>query len=177
MEAGLDADGKPGIELAPLPRERVGPFLILGVPKEASAATIEARWAQCVLWARQGKTRSPLGDVHWAREVLRDPEHRLDADAASLNTDVAGSELSRLAAVFHLESRTPGWTPLDPDLPPLRSADIPEVAEIRSSVPAPEVPVELPGVGRWLADFAHAALDPWSIPLPPKVSPRGSDHE
>lgn len=72
-----------------LPREQVGPFLILGVPKEADAEAIEAAWAQGVLWARQGKTATPLADIHWARTVLRDPAHRSAADAASLNPDVA----------------------------------------------------------------------------------------
>src|SRR5262249_35670404 len=57
----------PGVELASLPREQVGPFLILGVPKDADAETIEAHWAQRVLWARQGKSRISLEDIHWAR--------------------------------------------------------------------------------------------------------------
>ena len=76
-----------GIELAPLKRDRIGPFLLLGAAKDADADTIEARWAQSVLWARQGKTKVPLGDVHWAREVLRDTEQRLTADVASLNAE------------------------------------------------------------------------------------------
>src|SRR5205807_1510662 len=95
----------PGVELAPLPREQVGPFLLLGVAKDADAETIEAHWAQRVLWARQGKTHVPLEDIHWARQVLRDPERRLAADAASLNPDTAGdppdptgSALQRLCA-------------------------------------------------------------------------------
>src|SRR5438067_2860192 len=106
-----------GVELASLPREQVGPFLILGVPKDADAETIEAHWAQRVLWARQGKTRIPLEDIHWARSVLRDPEQRLAADAASLNLDVAGDELRRLARLYGLDPGRPGCQPLDPDPP------------------------------------------------------------
>src|SRR5437763_3371842 len=106
-----------GIELTDLPRERAGPFLILGVPKDADAEAIEARWAQCVLWARQGKTRTPLGDIHWARGVLRDPEQRLAADAAGLNPDTAAGELRRLAELYHLEPARPAWEPLDPAPP------------------------------------------------------------
>ena len=87
----------PGVELAPLPREQVGPFLVLGVPKDADSETVEAHWAQRVLWARQGKSRIPLEDIHWARQMLRDPERRLPADAASLNPDTTGNDLRRLA--------------------------------------------------------------------------------
>src|SRR5262245_26486560 len=105
----------PGVELVLLPRERVGPFLILGVPKDADAETIDAHWAQRVLWARQGKTRIPLEDIHWAREVLRDPERRLAADAASLNPDTAAGELTRLLLIYGLEPAKPTWTALEPE--------------------------------------------------------------
>jgi hypothetical protein len=156
----------PGVELAPLPREQVGPFLILGVPKDADADTIEAHWAQRILWARQGKTRIPLADIHWARAVLRDPEQRLAADVASLNPDTAGDELRRLARLYGLDPSKPGWPPLDPD-PPAGAVDVPDPAEVRPGLPAPAVPMELPGVARWLEEFARAPLDPWGLALPP----------
>src|SRR3954454_19589645 len=73
------------VELAPLPREQVGPFILLGVPKDADTETIESHWAQRVIWARRGQTRTALEDIHWAREVLRDPERRVAADLDSLN--------------------------------------------------------------------------------------------
>ena len=57
----------------PSVRELVGPFLILGVDKDADEATIDAHWAERVLWCRKGTTKLSLEDVHWAREVLRDP--------------------------------------------------------------------------------------------------------
>jgi hypothetical protein len=155
-------DSPPGIELTLLPRERVGPFLILGVPKDADAATIDAHWAQRVLWARQGKSRIPLEDIHWARAVLRDPEQRLAADVASLNPDTTGDELRRLARLYHLDR--PAWQPLDPEPTSAQAGEVPDPQDVRSGVPSPAVPTELPGVARWLDEFAHAPLDPWSLP-------------
>jgi hypothetical protein len=140
--------------------------LLLGVPKDADALQIEASWARCVLWARQGKTQVALGDVHWAREVLRDPEQRLAADAASLNTDLASEALRKLTARYHLDGPGPAWTPIDPDPPALKPTDLPDLETARASVPAPDVPLELPGVARWLEEFARIPLDPWAIDLP-----------
>jgi hypothetical protein len=141
------------------------------VPKDADDETINAAWAQRVLWARQGKTQASLEDIHWARAVLRDPSQRLAADAASLNPDVAGEELRKLTRLWSLDGK-PGWPPVDPE-PPTVAADIPDPDAVRPGVPAPAVPVELPGVARWLDDFANAPLDPWSIalPLPPSKGP------
>jgi hypothetical protein len=163
------ADDTP-VAVPPLPRERVGPFLILGVAKDADDETIDAAWARGVLWARQGRTRIPLGDIHWARAVLRDPAQRFAADAASLNPDVGGEELRRLAKLWHVDGGRPGWTPLDPD-PAAVTVDVPDPAAVRSTVPAPAVPVDLPGVARWLDEFARAPLDPWGLALPP-VDPK-----
>ena len=150
---------------APLPRERVGPFLILGIPKDADDEAIEAAWAQRVLWARQGKTAIPLEDIHWARALLRDPDQRLAADAASLNPDIASEELRRLTRLWKLDGR-PDWAPLDPN-PPALETDVPDPAAIRPTVAAPSVPVDLPGVARWLDDFARGPLDPWGLNLVP----------
>jgi hypothetical protein len=152
------------VAVAPLSREQVGPFLILGVAKDADDASIEAAWALRVLWARQGKTRIPLEDIHWARAVLRDPTQRLGADVAGLNADTAANELRRLMRLWHLDGK-PGWTPFDPD-PPAVAADVPDPATVSATVPAPSIPVDLPGVARWLDEFAKAPLDPWSLALP-----------
>src|SRR6059058_1438306 len=105
------------VALAPLPREQAGPFLILGVSKDADDEAIDAAWAQRVLWARQGKTRIPLEDIHWARAVLRDPEQRRAADAGSLNLDTAAGELRRLARLWHVDHGRPGWAVVDPEPP------------------------------------------------------------
>jgi hypothetical protein len=37
-------------------------------------------------------------------------------------------------------------------------------------VPAPAVPIELPGVARWLDEFARAPIDPWGITIPADTS-------
>lgn len=149
---------QPGIEIVPLPREKAGPFLILGVGKDATAEQIEAAWAQRVLWARQGKTSIPLGDIHWARETLRDPERRLDADAASLNLDTQAGELARLQRLYGLEPDRPSWTPADPEPPP----DGPDAATLLAQLPLPPEPLEVAGLERFLDDFANESIDPWS---------------
>jgi len=164
----------PGVELASLPREQVGPFLILGVPKDADAETIEAHWAQRVLWARQGKSRIPLEDIHWARQVLRDPERRLIADAASLNPDTTGNDLRRLAQSFHLDPPRPAWEPIEPELPVGPEMEVPDPTEVQSRLPAPDVPLKLPAVAGWLERFARAPIDPWSVTLPPPDPPQES---
>lgn len=152
------------IAIAPLPREQVGPFLILGVPKNADDETIEAAWAQRVLWRGKGRplyhSRMSTGAV-----VLRDPEQRLAADGASLNADIATEELRRLSKLWGVSPDRPTWQPLDPD-PPAETGDVPDPADLRPTVPAPSVPVDLPGVVRWLDEFTRGPLDPWSLALP-----------
>src|SRR5579862_4026770 len=88
------------LDLAPLPRLQVGPFLILGVDKNAQREAIEAAWAQRLIWARKNLTKTPLEDINWAREVLNDSERRLRADEASLNVDTTDSVLLRLKEQF-----------------------------------------------------------------------------
>src|SRR2546421_691185 len=77
------------LELAPLPREQVGPFLLLGLEKDADREQIEAHWARRVIWARRNQLRVALQDIHWAREVLSDPDRRARAGAGSLHGDTA----------------------------------------------------------------------------------------
>ena len=50
------------LELAPLPREQVGPFLLLGLEKTADKDVIEASWAKRVLWARKDQIKVALED-------------------------------------------------------------------------------------------------------------------
>src|SRR6266436_8499936 len=76
------------LELAPLPREKIGPFILLGLEKDASPEEIEAHWAQRVIWARKNQIAVALTEINWAREALNDPDKRVRADAASLNVDV-----------------------------------------------------------------------------------------
>src|SRR6266436_4167866 len=88
------------LELAPLPREQIGPFLLLGLDKDAGPEQIEAHWAQRILWARKKQILVPLSDINWARAVLVDPERRVRADVTSLNTDSAAGVLRQLAEQY-----------------------------------------------------------------------------
>src|SRR5262249_59716309 len=88
------------LELAPLPREQIGPFLLLGVDKDADSEQIEAHWAQRIIWARKKYIKVALGDINWAREVIRDDDRRVRADGTSLNPDTAARTLDRLAREY-----------------------------------------------------------------------------
>lgn len=166
---------QPGIELAPLPRDRVGPFLTLGVSKDADAESIERHWAQCVLWARQGKTRTSLSDIHWAREVLRDPERRVEADIDSLNSDTATDELRRIARQFYLDPPNAAWEPVDQDVSAI--ANLPDPERERERLPGPDVPTDFPAVEQWLKDWTARNIDPWSVPLTTATVERNELHE
>ena len=60
------------LEVATLPREKVGPFLLLGVDKDADQEQIEAHWAQRVIWARKNQVNAALQEINWAREIIND---------------------------------------------------------------------------------------------------------
>jgi hypothetical protein len=157
------------LELAPLPREQIGPFLLLGVDKNAGPEKIEAHWAQRVIWARKNQIRTALGDINWAREVITDPERRARADLTSLNIDTSEGVLQRLAT----EYESPGegklnWQPLDAEKPPEHftpATDIPDAGEVQRTIAVPGPPAEIPGVRQLLERFVHEPLDPWSLSL------------
>jgi hypothetical protein len=157
------------LELAPLAREKIGPFILLGLDKDAGPQEIEAHWAERVIRARKNQIAVPLTDVNWAREVLSDPDKRVRADAASLNTDITAGVLQDLAQRYHVGPGGPGWKPLEMDRPPAKggpSVDIPDPEEIRKTISIPEPPDDLPGV-RWVLDqFLAEPIDPWSLQLP-----------
>src|SRR5215813_13672720 len=88
------------LELATLTREQVGPFLLLGLEKDAGKDQIEANWADRLKWARKGQIRVPLEDVNWARDVLGEAERRARLDAASLNVDTSDGLLHQLAGRY-----------------------------------------------------------------------------
>src|SRR3954466_8091284 len=99
------------LELAPLPREQIGPFLLLGLDKDAAAAVVEKHWAQRVIWARKNQIRIALEDVNWAREALREPDKRVRHDVASLNADTGDGVLRQLAQRYGGGDQ--GWQPVD----------------------------------------------------------------
>ena len=152
------------LNLAPLPREEVGPFLLLGVAKDATREEIEAAWAQRVIAARKKQIPTPLENVNWAREGLNDSDKRLTADAASLNADTIDRVLKRMEQQQELAD----FQPLDveKDLvsysPP---TEVPQVSEIREAVPEAEIPLELPAVAAYLEKLAQSPVGPWNLPI------------
>lgn len=158
------------LELSPLPREQLGPFLLLGLDKDADQSEIEANWAQRVLWARKNQIRVPLGDINWAREVINDPERRVRADVTSLNLDTAERVVSQLAERFGATAQTgPNWCPIDVEKPlePVSTgADLPDPEQLRAAITLPELPLQFPAVRALLEDLAKQRLDPWDLNLP-----------
>jgi hypothetical protein len=158
------------LELAALPREHLGPFLLLGLEKTADKDKIESNWADRVRWARKGQLKVPLEDVNWARNELSAAENRLRADAGSLNVDLTEAVLARLAVRFGISGdRGIRWKPLErekslADYSP--AAEIPAAAEIAAAVVLPEAPNELPAVQFLLQQLASARIDPWALELP-----------
>jgi hypothetical protein len=157
------------LELAPLPREEIGPFLLLGLSKTADKEEIEANWAQRVIWARKKQFRIPLEDVNWAREVISDSERRVRADVSGLNVDTADRILERLMERYGgLKSKGPGWQPLDWEKPLADyspSIEVPDPNEVKSAIRLPDLPQEVPAMRRMLEHFLREPLDPWTISL------------
>jgi hypothetical protein len=159
------------LELAPLPREKIGPFLLLGVGKDAVKEQIEANWAQRVIWARKNQIRILLEDINWAREAINDPERRLRCDITSLNLDTSDGTLDRLLERYGAggeASAGPGWKPLDreKDLSDYVPAiEVPDPEAVRAGIVVPEVPEDVPAAGRLLEQFLAVPLDPWAPDL------------
>jgi hypothetical protein len=155
------------LELASLPREQVGPFLLLGLDKTADKEEIEAHWAERLKWARKGLTKVPLEDINWARDGLADAQRRLRADSASLNVDLSDRPLDALALRYGTGEAA--WRPLDREkelagyAPP---AEVPDPRALAAGLAAPEVPRELPAVAAFLGRFVAGPLDPWAAELP-----------
>jgi hypothetical protein len=153
-----------------LAREQVGPFLLLGVDKDADHEQIEANWAQRLIWARKNQTGVPLQDVNWAREVLNDPDRRVRADVTSLNLDTSERTLRGLEEGFGLTpAGSPAWEPWDLEKPLADftpAADIPDAEALRRSITVPPTPREFPAVAALLEDFARQPLDPWNLEIP-----------
>ncbi len=154
------------LDVAALPREQVGPFLILGVDKDADNNEIEAHWAQRLIWARSKQIRVALEDVNWAKETLLDRDKRIVADAVSLNPDIASCELRQLLEKHGpLEPEVATWAPRESPLPEVPEAPaglIPEIESLRSQLAVPEIPLELPAIDRMFEELVAAPLDPWA---------------
>ena len=155
------------LQLAPLPRQQIGPFLILGVDKDAHKDVIEAAWAQRLIWARKNQFRIALEDINWAREIINDPERRVRADAVSFNIDTTDGLLKKLRERYQGKGRPiAGCKPLDIEknlseyTPPTPA---PDAAELRAQIPLPELPREVPAVKLILEQAVKAAVDPWDV--------------
>lgn len=162
------AEGKPEVivlDVAALPREQIGPFLLLGVDKDAANAEVEAHWAQRLIWARAKQIRVPLEDVNWAKEVLLDRDKRIPADVQSLNPDIINGEMRQLLEKHGpLEPEAPTWEPQEaalPEIPPAALGLIPDLEAVCAKITAPDVPMHLPAVARILDELAAATIDPW----------------
>jgi hypothetical protein len=160
------------LELATLPREQVGPFLILGLDKSAGKKEMETHWADRVKWARRQIIKTPLEDVNWAREMLNDPEKRVRADAGTLNADTTDGVLARLCGRLGVRGGSAGrtWQPLDREKPLADydpPAEVPALEEVEKALAVPAVPEGLPGVRTLLEQLVQQPLDPWSADLLP----------
>jgi len=158
------------LELATLPREQVGPFLLLGLDKTAAKETLDAHWAERLKWARKGLSKVPLEDINWAREILNDIERRIRADAASLNADTTDGILAQFAERYGVQEgkATRMWQPLDSEKaladyrPP---AEVPDANAVRDGLNVPEVPEDVQAVPLLLERLVQQPLDPWAIDL------------
>src|SRR5436190_11895956 len=135
-----DQDTPVVLKLASLPRNQIGPFLILGVDKDATREAIEAAWAQRLIAARKSQTSVPIEDINWAREIVSDPERRLRADAISMSIETSAGTLRQLRDRFQQTSSQcqpidvePTFLDYQPNVPAAT------VEEVRNQVPEPRI--------------------------------------
>jgi hypothetical protein len=169
-----EAEGPIVLKLAPLPRNQIGPFLLLGVDKDSDKNTIEAAWAQRLIWARKNQLNASLEDVNWAREILADPERKQRADVISLNIDTTDGTLRKLRESF--QQASPAAQPMDvePDLSDYQpNLPTTTLEEVRAQLQLPELPREVPAVAVLLREEHRKPLDPWDFSLEPPPSPEG----
>ena len=138
------------LELASLPREQIGPYLLLGLPKDADKEQIDAQWAERIKMSRRQTLKVPLEDVNWAREMLKEPDKRVRADAASLNSETSDGTLRELTRRYSGKAAVGGsvWQPLDNEKPLadyMPAVEMPDANAIRASLTAPDVPDEVAG--------------------------------
>ena len=155
------------LDLAPLPRAQVGPFLILGVDKDADREAIEASWAQRLIWARKNLINVPIEDINWARAMLKDADARARADATSLNIDTTDGMLASLRRRFQGKEQS-GCRPIDveknlADYEPALA--MPDVEEIRRQIPVPQIPREMPAVRVILEELVQEPIEAWDVTL------------
>ena len=148
------------LELAPLGRQQMGPFLILGLDKNCDKEAVEAGWAQRLIRARKNQIKTPLEDINWAREALADPSRKLQGDASSLNLETTAGTFAKLGQPRR------GCQPIDVEkdlsgtgLP----VSLPDGDELLQSIKLPDLPREVPTIQSLLEEFVRQPLDPWSV--------------
>ncbi len=159
------------LDLAPLPRDKIGPFLILGLEKDASKEQMEANWARRLIWSRKNQIRVPLEDINWAKEIVADFERRTRADCCSLNMDVIDGVIRQITQRYGSGQTTarPRWRPLDVEKPVncyAPAVEAPSWEQVRASITPPSIPEEAPAVKALLDQLLQQPLDPWSVELP-----------
>jgi hypothetical protein len=162
------------LELAPLPREQVGPFLLLGLEKTAGKEQIEESWARRIIWARKNQIKVPLEDINWAREVLNDRDRRIRSDASSLNLDTTDGVLRDLVQRYGGDLASAHCKPLDVEKNLANfspAVEMPDIEAVRGAIVVPDVPEEIPAVRGILEKFLQEPLDPWNLPLAPAPPP------
>lgn len=159
------------LDLASLPREQMGPFLILGLDKASERKEVDEHWAERVKWARRNLIKVPLEDINWAREALTDNERRLKADAGSLNADTADGLIASLARRYGADGGQVSrlWQPLDSERPLAEyspTAEVPDRSAVREAIAIPTLPDESPAGLSLLEQLAARKIDPWALELP-----------
>lgn len=155
-------------DLGPVPRANIGPFMLLGLDKDADKEAIEAGWAQRLIWARKGLVSTPLEDINWARDILSDRDRRWKADVGALNVDTVDGLLKQLRDRYQGKGKTEGCQPIDVEKslagyqPP---TPIPELEEVKSNLPQPEPPRDVPAVQVILEQFVRQPLDAWNVDI------------
>lgn len=158
------------LELASLPREQIGPFLLLGISKEATTDQIEENWAERLKWARRNQLKVSLEDINWAKDALNDRDRRIKADVASLNLDACDSLVRSL--IRRYTGGTRGallWKPLDREKPLAEyqpPVEVPAIETVRTAVVVPDLPEDIPAVTHLIRQLAQEVLDPWNLELP-----------
>lgn len=154
------------LELAQLPREKLGPFFVLGLSKDATKKDIDRHWADRLKWARKNIVNVPLEDINWARETLSDPQQRIEADVASLSSDLMEGLIETVAKKYHLATADiePTWEPID-DEKDLREfepeQEIPSIESVSEKIVLPDIPEDLPSMQLFLEPLEAKELDPW----------------
>lgn len=162
------------LELASLPREQMGPFLLLGLDKTATRKEIEEHWADRLKWARRSLIKVQLEEINWARDSLSEEERRIKADAASLNVDTSTGILAKLSQRYGVEGGQVSrmWQPLDSEKELVEyspAVELPDVEQLRATIQVGEVPEEFPAAAQLLQRMAEERLDPWALELMPKA--------